>query len=165
MREIEDRPPDYWLQHDREPDLLVIKPELRRNPLPDEQGRPYPALLREWWEHGYVEAQIIDSLGKRTRCQYWQLARHVQIQRCSKMFKDIRNWALQAEILKAELCLYQLGQETAALQKLWASGKWQWAIMKRHWDEFESREERWRRIKTQFKERARMAGKAPQVAS
>lgn len=115
-----------WARHDQQPHLLVIKPELRKHLYPGErqQWHLYPRLLRKWWENGQVEVQIISNSGKRTRCQVWQLTRHLGKFRCSKEFMQARDWALKTEILKAELCFMTLEEDIRLLMDTVTTGAW-----------------------------------------
>lgn len=109
-------PADSWAQYDREPDLAIVKPELSRIPPSADRRRPYPPLLKAWWEHGFVGAQIIDPRGMRTRCEFWQLPQHLE-HRSHVILIKVKDWALEAERLKAELCMIELEQDTVIVKE------------------------------------------------
>ncbi|CAN8096203.1 unnamed protein product [Discula destructiva] len=106
-----------WLQHDSAPHLTVVVPVLSLDALPYDAVHKCPPLLREWWKEGFVTAQVIDSLGRRTNCNFWRLARHLGEQACHGGLAQVRIWALQAERIKTEVSFRFLQQELDDLQQ------------------------------------------------
>ncbi|KAJ4388898.1 hypothetical protein N0V93_006359 [Gnomoniopsis smithogilvyi] len=114
MEEDEDVLASSWGQYDRMPELVIIMPELRAFSQPSEPRHLYPSLLRDWWSKGYIKAQLIDSKGKRTRLQVWELTRHIGKSQCDPRYLQAEISALQAERLKAELYMLTLKQDISA---------------------------------------------------
>lgn len=101
-----------WVQHDRNPGLPVVVPELSEPPLSYEEKLFYPPALREWWRRGYVRAMVIASHGTRTRHEAWQLGNILGSRiSCLHLINVIR-WAIEAEMLKVKASMMCIQRHT-----------------------------------------------------
>lgn len=114
--------PSGWFQHDKAPNTAVVVPVLDRTGV--EAQFHLPALIKQWWLEGYTMAMVIDAQGQRTKCEFWELARHLHGQECHEKLAPVRGWALKAERLKMELAVGWLVWNVETLSrwiKKWAA--------------------------------------------